>query len=93
MAGCPFPGRSQYAGLRRPERDGTGRGPVFGTLLGPEATGPPAARGSLRGSRCGAGRFVSRFPGMPKAAAVETRRRRGVTGLLFENCIVDASIL
>jgi hypothetical protein len=81
----PFPGRSQYAGLRRPERDGTGRGPVFGTLLGPEATGPPPLGG--------AGRFVSRFPGMPRAAAVETRRRRGVTGLLFENCIVDASIL
>ena len=35
---------------------------------------------------------MSRFPGMPEVPAVKTRGPRGVTGLLFENCIVDASI-
>ena len=60
-------------------------GLVFGTLLGPEATGPGGAPlwGFVRD-------FVSGFPAAPIMHVV-----CGVcgVGLLFENYIVDASIL
>ena len=75
---CPFLVRAS---------DGSGtvgvgmRGFVFGTLLGPEATGPGFFASGL---------FVSGFPAMTFHARV-----CGVcgVGLLFENYIVDASIL
>ena len=58
---------------------------MFGTLLGPEATGPGRPL-------CGvlSGVFVSGFPAAPITHCV-----CGVcgVGLLFENYIVDASIL
>ena len=67
---------------------------VFGTLLGPEATGPWRGRvsplGRVRG--CGVGLFVSGFPAMTVCARVCVCGVCGV-GLLFENYIVDASIL
>lgn len=65
------------------------RGLVFGTLLGPEATGP--------GGVTFPGLFVSGFPAMAFHARVPVFV--GVVcgvcgvGLLFENYIVDASIL
>ena len=63
------------------------RGLVFGTLLGPEATGPGAAAFG-----CGMFRylFVSGFLAAPSMHVFVC----GVcgTGLLFENYIVDASI-
>jgi len=57
---------------------------VFGTLLGPEATGP-GAFGFL-------GLFVSGFPAAMVHVHVCVCGVCGV-GLLFENYIVDASIL
>jgi hypothetical protein len=58
----------------------------FGTLLGPEATGSgPRFAGA-------GGLFVSVFLRAFKGGTVWCGRR-GVTGLLFENYIVDASIL
>jgi hypothetical protein len=73
------------------ERCGAGLcGLVFGTLLGPEATGP------------GAGRFFPCVPGLVFLVSWLHRSHgflflAGVcgvcgTGLLFENYIVDASI-
>src|SRR6185312_14000727 len=62
-------------------------GASFGTLLGPEATGPYLAamrEGDLVG-------FLL-FP-HPSEAAHVCAVPAGVTGLLFENYIVDASIL
>ena len=67
---------------------------VFGTLLGPEATGPVGCRGFC----CGVFRvlFVSGFLAAPitRFACPLGRVVCGVcgTGLLFENYIVDASI-
>jgi len=62
---------------------------VFGTLLGPEATGPRAF--------WLVGLFVSGFPAMtpPRMLASFLGVVCGVcgVGLLFENYIVDASIL
>ena len=74
--------------------NGTGldRGVVFGTLLGPEATGP----GMLRFlAAVFSGLFVSGFLAAPIARFVSPLW--GVCGvcglgLLFENYIVDASI-
>ena len=62
---------------------------MFGTLLGPEATGLPG-EGFLACSR--GVLFVS---GFLAAASMRTVGVCGVcgTGLLFENYIVDASIL
>lgn len=86
------------------ERDGDGRGfRVFGTLLGPETTGPiyrqvPALRcrscwwlgfvcfGSRAWPRP---RTLTRPPVLGGVVVLVV----GVTGLLFGNCIVDASIL
>ena len=73
---------------------GAGCWVVFGTLLGPEATGP--WRGFSGVSFCGGaggwwcGTCVSGFPGCIECARVVC----GVCGLglLFENYIVDASI-
>jgi polyferredoxin len=59
------------------------RGLVFGTLLGPEATGPGVFPLGL---------FVSGFPAVTFRAPVWVCGVCGV-GLLFENYIVDASIL
>ena len=56
---------------------------VFGTLLGPEATGPGGFPLGL---------FVSGFPAVTFRAPVWVCGVCGV-GLLFENYIVDASIL
>ena len=78
--------------------NGAGRvtgGLVFGTLLGPEATGPwhrSFGRVPLRGVLAGAGvvwDLCFWFPG-----CTEHTRVCGVCGmgLLFENYIVDASI-
>lgn len=65
---------------------------VFGTLLGPEATGP--GRGCCGFGRGGSlsGLFVSGFPAVTFRAPVWVCGVCGV-GLLFENYIVDASIL
>ena len=62
---------------------------VFGTLLGPEATGP--CGGSPFVGVAGWVLFVSGFPAMTVHALCVC----GVcgVGLLFENYIVDASIL
>ena len=75
------------------ERCGWGmRGLVFGTLLGPEATGPGRLRFLAVFSR---GLFVSGFLAAP---VMRVGPFLGVvcgvcgTGLLFENYIVDASI-
>ena len=75
---------------------------VFGTLLGPEATGPrPAGRVCLLLGGCAGcgvwGWFVSGFlaaPIMHGGCFLRDRLVCGVcgTGLLFENYIVDASI-
>ena len=61
-------------------------GLVFGTLLGPETTGPGGAAFGL----CRSGTCVSGFLAAPSAHECVC----GVcgTGLLFENYIVDASI-
>ena len=66
-----------------------GDGLVFGTLLGPETTGP--CGGSCVCGGCRVGLFVSGFPAM----TVHVLCVCGVcgVGLLFENYIVDASIL
>jgi hypothetical protein len=71
---------------------------VFGTLLGPEATGPsggawPVWVAWFRAGLCVSGflaAFLRVFPVVPLGVAGV----RGVcgTGLLFENYIVDASI-
>jgi len=69
-------------------------GLVFGTLLGPEATGPGRDR-SLLGWGVLSGLFVSGFLAAP---IMHGMLPLGVvcgvcgTGLLFENYIVDASI-
>ena len=64
---------------------GLSGGLLFGTLLGPEATGT----GSL--GRC---LFVSGFLRSPGPGHGFVRGAgMGATGLLFENYIVDASIL
>ena len=67
---------------------------VFGTLLGPETTGPWSA-GSLTGEPggCGAGLFLVSWLHRSHGCSLLW----GVcgvcgTGLLFENYIVDASI-
>ena len=59
---------------------------VFGTLLGPEATGP--------GGVTFPGLVCFWFPGCTDHTVVPLRGVCGVcgTGLLFENYIVDASI-
>ena len=58
---------------------------MFGTLLGPEATGPGAAAEAAGSGTCVSGFLAA--PGMHECVC-------GVcgTGLLFENYIVDASI-
>ena len=64
---------------------------MFGTLLGPEATGP----GEGVFSSCSRGLFVSGFLAAPIARVwLLLGVVCGVcgTGLLFENYIVDASI-
>ena len=74
---------------------------VFGTLLGPEATGPwPGPRFFFcgRGAWCGLWDLCFWFPGCIDHAWWLFLRGRLVcgvcgTGLLFENYIVDASIL
>ena len=71
---------------------GAGAGRVLGALLGPEATGRGA---SLRGC------LVDVVSVVPAHGLSRTRCRVcslgvrvvGATGLLFGNCIVDASIL
>jgi hypothetical protein len=77
---CPGPVRGGMCGL------------VFGTLLGPEATGPCRGGRVPFGGRAGSGvgLFVSGFLAAPGAHVCVC----GVcgTGLLFENYIVDASI-
>jgi hypothetical protein len=67
---------------------------VFGTLLGPEATGPGDGRGSL-GLWLFAGFVCFWFPGCTDRTVVPlVGGVCGVCGLglLFENYIVDASI-
>ena len=64
----------------------------FGTLLGPEITGPYELTIVMVGSGTGSCCFWL-FLRRPKAFTVNTWGVRGVTGLLFENYIVDASIL
>ena len=75
--------------------EGTG-GLVFGTLLGPETTGPWHCRVSFRGGVDGGVGFVCFwFPGcIDHACSALGGCVCGVcgTGLLFENYIVDASI-
>ena len=69
-------------------------GLVFGTLLGPEATGPWPA-GSPFGGGAGCGTCVSGFLAAPITRLFPfVGAVCGVcgTGLLFENYIVDASI-
>jgi hypothetical protein len=75
----------------RGKRAGGLRGLLFGTLLGFEATGPVPF--------WGAG-WLFRFSCMSLSGSCSVVfvprggfRGRGVTGLLFENYIVDASIL
>jgi hypothetical protein len=73
-------------------RDASGRGLSFGTLLGPEATGLffPVTEGTAGAPFWGCPAVVP----APGAGSARLRGvRAGVTGLLFENCIVDASIL
>ena len=72
---------------------------VFGTLLGPEATGPRRDRVALlwKGAWLWCGACVSGFlaaPIMHGGCFLRDRPVCGVcgTGLLFENYIVDASI-
>jgi hypothetical protein len=64
-------------------------GAVRGALLGPETTGPVPL--------CGGGGVVSGFPASCRWSWSPCGGGRppvcGVCGLLFENCIVDASIL
>ena len=64
-------------------------GVVRGALLGPETTGPVPLVGV--GVLC----LGSRRPAGGRGSPVGGRRPPvcGVCGLLFENCIVDASIL
>ena len=74
------------------ERWGPGLcGLVFGTLLGPETTGPWPGLLSFGGGGAGCGTCVS---GFPAAANMHSFGVCGVCGmgLLFENYIVDASI-
>ena len=82
-------GRGSLAGVLSWNGGGGGsRGLVFGTLLGPEATGP--------GRVCPCpGLFVSGFLAAPVTWLPAFAGVCGVcgTGLLFENYIVDASIL
>ena len=74
------------------ERRGWGvRGFVFGTLLGPETTGPWPAVLSFEGRGAGCGTCVSGFPAATFHALFWVCGVCG-TGLLFENYIVDASI-
>ena len=76
--------------LERRGREASGL--VFGTLLGPETTGPWPVRSFLLGEGVrGVGLFVS---GFPAATNMHSFGVCGVcgTGLLFENYIVDASI-
>ena len=69
----------------------------FGTLLGPEATGPYFFRATRRGWGPGWSLLFLRRPVAITADPFCGVFRRvvvpGVTGLLFENYIVDASIL
>jgi hypothetical protein len=75
----------------RGKRAGGLRGLLFGTLLGFEATGP-----AFFGPVSGCFGFPA-CPGPGSCSVVFVPRGgfrvRGVTGLLFENYIVDASIL
>jgi len=84
--------RFEYAPLGGWKGPGAGAGRVLGALLGPEATGRGA---SLRGC------LVDVVSVVPAHGLSRTRCRVcslgvrvvGATGLLFGNCIVDASIL
>ena len=72
-------------------------GLVFGTLLGPETTGPWPVRSFLSGGGgAGCGTSCFWFPGCSEHALSDPFGGWvcGVcgTGLLFENYIVDASI-
>lgn len=62
-----------------------GSGVVFGALLGPEATGPFCSDAGFLGVSCCSLQLVPGF-------CVCARGRVWLTGLLFENYIVDASI-
>ena len=66
---------------------------AFGTLLGPEITGPffPWPGRCDRGA--GGWACCFRFPALTAPCPREGVCGAGVTGLLVENCIVDASIL
>ncbi len=71
-------------------------GVVHGALLGPEATGPvPLSRVASVPGRWGWW-WLFLVPGAPWgwwAGVSRSPPACGVCGLLFENCIVDASIL
>jgi hypothetical protein len=106
MAWWPCPGASTAPVPLSPVLRGAGRGcweragawvvrVVFGTLLGPEATGPGSVVFWLRGPVL----VCFWFPGCISSCAVAVPFLRGWfcagvcgAGLLFENYIVDASI-
>ena len=85
----------QYARLRVGTRWFPWGGWSFGTLLGPEITGPGFS--CMPSGVCGGLGFV--FSGLSRAWPKPYTFRIcgvlvvGVMGLLFGNCIVDASIL
>ena len=68
---------------------------AFGTLLGPEITGPCFPwSGALCAGAWGWGVLFLGFPRMPSSGvSLGWGPGAGVMGLLVENCIVDASIL
>jgi hypothetical protein len=75
---------------------GFGAGGRVGTLLGPEASGPligtPAHVGVSGAPLCGVGRGCWWFWFLPLLWFLLCVGAGGLVGLLFEICIVDASI-